>query len=143
MMVRYKNRAIMTYSLNAYLPWEGLNVVFNGSRGRLEMKLVEKSYVNGGGEQALEGALDECDIQVFPMFGEAYRVEVPPLAGGHGGGDQVMLNDLFGAPADDPLKRAAGFRDGALSIMTGIAANRSLRTEAPVDISTLAITLPE
>ncbi|MEN3258366.1 Gfo/Idh/MocA family oxidoreductase [Sodalis endosymbiont of Spalangia cameroni] len=142
-MVRYKNRAIMTYSLNAYLPWEGLNVVFNGSQGRLEMKLVEKSYVNGGGEQAQEGALDECDIRVFPMFGDAYRVDVPPQAGGHGGGDRVMLNDLFGAPVDDPLRRAAGFRDGALSIMTGIAANRSLRTEAPVKISALAISLPD
>lgn len=34
------------------------------------MKLVEKSYVNGGGEQAQEGALDECDIRMFPMFGD-------------------------------------------------------------------------
>lgn len=35
-MMRYKNRAIMTYSLNAYLPWEGLNVVFNGSQEDLK-----------------------------------------------------------------------------------------------------------
>lgn len=142
-MVRYKNRTIMTYSLNAYQPWEGLNVVFNGSRGRLEMKLIEKSYVNGGGEKALEGALDECDIQVFPMFGAPYRVDVAYQEGGHGGGDQVMLNDLFGKPQADPLQRAAGFRDGALSILTGIAANRSIRTEAPVRIKDLAIRLPE
>ena len=34
-MVRYANKAIMTYSLNAYLPWEGYRVAFNGSKGRI------------------------------------------------------------------------------------------------------------
>lgn len=142
-MVRYKNKAILTYSLNAYLPWEGLNVVFNGSRGRLEMKLVETSYVNSGAEKEREGAIESCAIRVFPLFAAPYDVAVDFLAGGHGGGDRVMLADLFGAPAPDPLKRAAGVRDGAMSILTGIAANRSLRTEQPVHIRTLAIALPE
>ncbi|PWC12526.1 Gfo/Idh/MocA family protein [Brenneria corticis] len=142
-MVRYKNKAIMTYSLNAYLPWEGLNVVFNGSKGRLEMKLVEKSYVNGGGRKEDEGALNECEIKVYPMFETPYRVAVEYQAGGHGGGDQVMLNDLFGTPQPDPLNRAAGYRDGAMSILTGIAANRSLRLELPVKIAQLAVNLPE
>ncbi|MCL6339466.1 Gfo/Idh/MocA family oxidoreductase [Pectobacterium carotovorum subsp. carotovorum] len=140
-MVRYKSKAIMTYSLNAYLPWEGLNVVFNGSKGRLEMKLVEKSYVNGGGQKEDEGALNECEIKIYPMFDDPYVVPVEFKAGGHGGGDQVMLNDLFGTPGPDPLHRAADYRDGAMSILTGIAANRSLRTELPVKISELAVNL--
>ncbi|WP_413721284.1 Gfo/Idh/MocA family protein [Sodalis sp. RH24] len=140
-MVRYKNKAIMTYSLNAYLPWEGLNVVFNGSRGRLEMKLVETSYVNSGGEKELEGAIESCSIRVFPLFAAPYDVPVDFLAGGHGGGDKVMLADVFGAPAPDPLKRAASYRDGAMSILTGIAANRSLRTELPIHIRDLAVKL--
>ncbi|WP_410013815.1 Gfo/Idh/MocA family protein [Sodalis sp. C49] len=140
-MVRYKNKAIMTYSMNAYLPWEGLNVVFNGSRGRLEMKLVETSYVNSGGEKELEGAIESCSIRVFPLFAAPYDVPVDFLAGGHGGGDKVMLADVFGAPAPDPLKRAASYRDGAMSILTGIAANRSLRTELPVHIRDLAVKL--
>lgn len=141
-MVRYKNKAIMTYSLNAYLPWEGLNVVFNGSKGRIEMKLVEKSYVNGGGKKSEEGALRGCEIKVFPMFAEPYVVPVVQGVGGHGGGDEVMLQDLFGTPTQDPLKRAADYQDGALSILTGIAANRSLRTELPVRIDALAVKLP-
>lgn len=140
-MVRYKNKAIMTYSLNAYLPWEGLNVVFNGSRGRLEMKLVETSYVNSGGKKELEGAIERCAIRVFPLFDAPYDVPVDLLAGGHGGGDKVMLADVFGAPAPDPLKRAASYRDGAMSILTGIAANRSLRTDLPVRIRDLAVQL--
>lgn len=141
-IVRYKNKAIMTYSLNAYQPWEGLNVVFNGSKGRLEMKLIERSYVNGGGRKDDEGALRFCEIKVFPMFGESYEVPVVQGVGGHGGGDEVMLNDLFGTPQPDPLSRAADYQDGALSILTGIAANRSLRTELPVKIKDLAVKLP-
>ena len=50
-LVKYQNQVQLTYSLNAYLPWEGLNVVFNGTEGRLEMKIVEKSYVNAGGKR--------------------------------------------------------------------------------------------
>lgn len=131
-LVKYRNRAQLTYSLNAYLPWEGLNVVFNGSKGRLEMKVVEHSYVNGGGLREGEGALDECQITVWPMFGEAWQAEFTAGAGGHGGGDQAMLEDLFGSPPIDPLQRAADHRAGTLSILTGIAGNLSMQRNAPV-----------
>ncbi|GIQ64232.1 dehydrogenase [Paenibacillus cisolokensis] len=135
--VRYRNKAILTYSLNAYMPWEGFNVAFNGSKGRIEMKVVEQSYVNGGGDKALEGAVVGEHILVFPMFGEPYRVEIERKQGGHGGGDPILLNDLFGVPEDDPLRRAATHRDGAMSILTGIAANHSIRTGQPVKVDSL------
>jgi predicted dehydrogenase len=135
--VRYKNKAIMTYSLNAYLPWEGFSVVFNGSKGRIETKVVEQSYVNAGGKKEDEGALKEKYIRVFPMFGKPYDVEVIEGKGGHGGGDPVLLNDLFGTPIPDRFNRAASHVDGAMSILTGIAGNISLRTGQPVNIDSL------
>ncbi|WP_127534606.1 Gfo/Idh/MocA family oxidoreductase [Paenibacillus kobensis] len=135
--VRYENKAILTYSLNAYMPWEGFNVAFNGSRGRIELKVVEQSYVNGGGDKALEGAAEGASILVFPMFGTPYAADIELAEGGHGGGDPVMLNDLFGDPEPDPLKRVASHRDGAMSIMTGIAANQSIRTGLPVRVRDL------
>lgn len=131
-LVKYQNQVQMTYSLNAYLPWEGLNVVFNGSRGRLEMKLVEMSYVNAGGERENEGSLESCDITVFPMFAAPYKADFSIGAGGHGGGDNAMLADLFGEPGNDPLKRAADHRAGAMSILTGIAGNISMQQQRPV-----------
>ena len=131
-LVKYQNQVQMTYSLNAYLPWEGLNVVFNGSRGRLEMKLVEMSYVNAGGERENEGSLERCDITVFPMFAAPYKADFNIGAGGHGGGDNAMLADLFGEPNKDPLKRAADHRAGAMSILTGIAGNISMQQQRPV-----------
>ena len=136
-MVRYKNKAILTYSLNAYLPWEGYRIAFNGTKGRIEMNIVEQSYVNSGGDKALEGALKNKSIRVFPMFDAPYEVEVEEKAGGHGGGDPVLLNDIFGTPTEDEFNRAADHVDGARSILTGIAANRSIRTGQSVSIDEL------
>ncbi|MEX5384080.1 Gfo/Idh/MocA family oxidoreductase [Cronobacter muytjensii] len=132
-LVKYQNQTQMTYSLNAYLPQEGLNVVFNGSRGRLEMKLVENSYVNGGGLREVEGSLDRCDITVYPMFAAPWKADFTLGEGGHGGGDNAMLADLFGEPGDDPLQRAADHRAGAMSILTGIAGNLSMQQQRPVN----------
>lgn len=136
-LVRYKNKAIMTYSLNCYMPWEGYNVSLNGSKGRIEMKVMEKSYVNSGGKKEEEGALRMKSIKVIPMFGEAYDVPIVEGKGGHGGGDPLLLNDLFGEPTEDPFQRAASHIDGAMSILTGIAGNISMRTGMPVDVDQL------
>jgi len=135
--VRYKNKAILTYSLNAYMPWEGFNVNINGSKGRIEMRVVEKSYVNSGGKKEDEGALQEKTIKVFPMFDAPYQVQIEEGVGGHGGGDPILLKDIFDKPADDRFQRAASHVDGAMSILTGIAGNISLRTGLPVQVDKL------
>ncbi|PBP16081.1 putative oxidoreductase yteT [Diplocarpon rosae] len=132
-LVRYASGAILTYSLTAYAPWEGFRVVFNGTGGRLELDVVEQSYVNSGGEQGAEGALEKCTLTLRPLFEKPREVEMESGLGGHGGGDPVLLNDLFGEKVDeDRFGRAADHLDGARSILTGIAANRSLRTERVV-----------
>ena len=76
-------------------------------------------------------------ITVYPMFGEPYEVEIEEGKGAHGGGDSVLLNDLFGTPVEDPFKRAASHVDGAMSILTGISANKSIATGMPVDVMSL------
>lgn len=136
-IVKYDNGAILTYSLHAYAPYEGFRVVFNGTKGRLEVDILEKSYVNSGSDQKLEGALEKISIRVNPMFDEPYEVKVETSEGGHGGGDPVLLNDLFGVPAPDPFNRAASHVDGAMSILTGIACNHSIRTGLPVEVQRL------
>jgi predicted dehydrogenase len=136
-MVRFKNNAIMTYSLNAYLPWEGFRVSLNGDKGRIQVLVAENSYINAGGEAAAEGATKTKRITVFPMWGEPYDVDIPEGIGGHGGGDSVMLEDIFGAPREDRFQRAASHIDGATSILTGIAANISMRSGLPVQVDDL------
>lgn len=136
-LVGYQSGAILTYSLVAYCPWEGFRVCFNGTRGRLEMDILEQSYVNSGGEQGQEGAVTHKKITVHPMFAPPYEVPVVEGEGGHGGGDPVLLNDLFGTPVPDKLHRAASHVDGAMSILTGIAANKAIRTGQVVQVKDL------
>jgi hypothetical protein len=57
--------------------------------------------------------------------------------GGHGGGDNVMLTELFGTAAEDRYKRAADERGGLYSILIGAAANRCFETGNSVKIADL------
>lgn len=133
-MVRYENSAVLTYSLTAYAPWEGFRVSFNGTGGRLEMEVVENSYVNSGGDQSLEGSLERRSITLRKLFEKPVEVEIPTSVGAHGGGDEVLLADLFGEQGAEINHdmRAATHVDGALSILTGICANKSIASKQVV-----------
>jgi predicted dehydrogenase len=146
---RYRNGVILSYSLLAYSPWEGLYVAITGTKGRVELKVVENvNLVSGQGEshslQASTGPFKRAAIRVFPMFGEGYDVEIPPgEEGDHGGADPIMLEQLFSLnPPPDPFNRAASHIDGAASIMLGIAANRAMEMNQPVRIGDL-FSLPQ
>ncbi|KAJ8115326.1 hypothetical protein OPT61_g2998 [Boeremia exigua] len=119
-MVRYRNSAVLTYSLTAYAPWEGFRVSFNGTGGRLEMEVIENSYVNSGGDQSLEGSLESRSITLRKLFEKPIDVEIPTSVGAHGGGDEVLLADLFGDKGAEINQdmRAATHVDGAVSILT-------------------------
>jgi hypothetical protein len=82
------------------------------------------------------------DIIVQQLWGKAVAVSYEEGHGGHGGGDTLMLRDVFVGVKDDPLGRAAGYIDGAKSILTGIAANESIRTGMPIKVKDL-VKLPE
>lgn len=137
LIAKFKNKAILTYSLHAYAPWEGFNVAFNGTKGRIEVKVVEKSYVNSGGTKEEEGALSSMSLTVHPIVGKPYEVDIEEGEGGHGGGDPVLLRDIFGEPIEDRFNRAATQIDGVKSILTGIAGNISIKTGRPVKLDSL------
>lgn len=133
---RYANGLLLSYSLIAYAPWEGLRVALTGSKGRIEMDVVE----NAAHLQAAtsKGAFKQTVIRVFPMFGEPYEVDVPRADGGHGGADPIMLEQLFAAnPPADPYRRAASHIDGAASILLGMAANLSMASGKQIDVDDL------
>ena len=71
---------------------------FNGTGGRLEVEVVENSYVNSGGDQAAEGSLESRTILLRPLLEKPREIEIGESKGAHGGGDSVLLNDLFGEP---------------------------------------------
>ena len=137
-LVKYANGAQMSYSLNAFSPYEGFRVCFTGTKGRIEIEVVEAVYVNGKDASSKEGTVKGKKITVFPMWQPPYNVPIEEGVGGHGGGDIVMLNEIFGEVVkDDPFKRAAGYVDGCMSILTGISANKSMASGMPVDVMQL------
>jgi len=136
--VKYDTGATMSYSLNAYMPMEGYTIAFNGSRGRLEHRACESTYVSGDGSVPGELQSGKVSITLAPAFQAPRELEVRTTAGGHGGGDALLLDDVFGADrGEDPLGRKAGHLDGAYSILTGIAAYHSIDTGKPVKITDL------
>lgn len=154
LVVDYRSGALLTYSLNAHGPWEGYRVTVNGTEGRAELEVVERGAVIAGedGKVTLdpsatpEGvAADEVRPQgerlVVQRHWEApVEVAIPEGIGGHGGGDAILLMEVFRSDlqvGEDPLKRAAGYRDGLRAVAVGISANQSLATGAPVDVASL------
>jgi len=135
-IVRYDTGATLSYSVNAFNSWEGYQIAFNGTQGRLEHSIVEQIYVSGTGGVQGGIAAGGVTTRVIPIRGSARIVEPWTGEGGHGGGDKVMLDDIFlPSPPADKYLRASDERGGACSILTGAAANACFRTGRPVDVA--------
>ncbi|MCT9819794.1 Gfo/Idh/MocA family oxidoreductase [Microbacterium sp. W1N] len=154
LVVDYASGATLSYSLNAHAPWEGYRVAVNGTLGRAELEVVERGAVlddeglhpvldpsatDAGGTASLRPQGERLLVQRH--WEEAAVVPIVNAAGGHGGGDALLLADVFVGPGDDPLARPADWRDGVQSIAVGIAGNRSLATGLPVEVADLGVPL--
>ncbi|KAI6816222.1 hypothetical protein KC332_g9586 [Hortaea werneckii] len=147
MIIKYKNRTVMTYNTYAYAPWEGYRCVFNGSKGRIEINVVESGYnplgepinkeTNGTDGDYIQGGVENTKIVVYPMFDKPYVVDVVKGEGTHGGGDVVMLRDLLLGDQEDKFKRAAGIRDGGNAVLVGVGANKSMESGMPIKVQDL------
>lgn len=145
-LVDYRSGAKLSYSLHAFMPWEGYTVAFNGTRGRLEHTCQETVYMSGDGSVPGRMVPEGTSIRIYPQFQEGYSVPIWPSEGGHGGGDPVLLRDVFSTERQpDPYLRAADERAGAWSILTGISANRSMEWGRPVRVDELVpdLALPD
>ncbi len=150
----YANGVTANYSLTTYSPYEGWHIAFNGMKGRVEswedIPYLEKAATDQEGRHATEmsndnkaKANDFRQIMVMDNFSKDYEmINVPKVAGGHGGGDQEMQRRIFRDKQDNPYNILAGTRDGAMSILIGIAARKSIQLKRPVKISELTDLVP-
>ena len=101
----------MAYSLNAFNSlWEGYTIIFNGTKGRLEHTIVEQSIFAFGERQRRPGAregLRRLAARAIRCAGPPTTVEPRTGKGSHGGGDVVMLADLFAPSARPPIRCCA------------------------------------
>lgn len=136
LLTRFDNGVILTYSLNAFAPYEGFRYCFNGDKGRLEFEQLGTPRKSDGTKVGAEGLPLGKSIRVYPHFEDAYSIPVETAEGSHGGGDTRLMSDLFGDTAkDDPFVRAADYSSGAMSLLIGAAANKSIKTGEPVKIN--------
>jgi predicted dehydrogenase len=94
-LVTYDNDVTLAYSLNAFNAWEGYTVIFNGTLGRIEHTIVESTYVSG--TDTVQGGIADNGVttRVIPLRGAPRTIEPWTGTGGHGGGDKVMLDEIF------------------------------------------------
>ena len=128
--VQYSGGAVMSYSLTAHSPYEGVNLVLNGTEGRMEIKTKSAqalTYEEKGTQS----------VVIYNRKGEIINVNIPPKSmAGHGGADSELRDRLFRNPdAPDPLGQMADTRAGMMSIGIGMAANLSMKENRRVNLS--------
>lgn len=131
--IKYANGVQVSYSLTTYSPYEGYRIAFNGTKGRIDAWIEESNPVQ---------KKDYDEIVVAKNFGEREFIKIPHSESGHGGGDKLLKDKIFAGVTDDPLHQSAGVRDGALSILVGIAARNSCESGKPVKIGDLTSIRP-
>jgi predicted dehydrogenase len=129
-VVKYSNGVMMSYSLNAAMPFEGYRVAFNGELGRLEVRDYERQPW-----QVPE--TDSTEIYLTKSFGQRRRMSVEQGEGEHGGGDNRLRDLIFRKISVPDHMKLPDSRAGAMSCLTGIAARKSIEEKRPVKIADL------
>lgn len=150
--IKYANEAVVNYSLTTYSPYEGYRVAFNGTKGRIEAWLdipyLKDEAMDQEALHNLEMSQDENElvhepIIVHKLWNEYEKVIVTSEKAGHGGGDKRLHEKVFKTSGvKDPYDRAAGVRDGAMSILVGIAARKSIESGRPIKVEELTDLVP-
>ena len=125
--VKFHNDVLLNYSLNSCMPYEGFLAGFNGTKGRLDVREYHSQ------PWKTEGL---ADFRITKNFSSTRTFTIPHGGSGHWGGDAKMQDMIFrGAP--DELGQTAGSRAGAMSILIGITARRSIEQERPIPVEEL------
>jgi predicted dehydrogenase len=126
--VKYSGGALLSYSVNFSLPYEGYRLAINGTKGRIETTEFHSAA-------RIPFPVPVQTIDYFPLFGSKETIHVVHREGGHGGGDPFLLEDLF--LGVDPARSYAilsGALDGAYAVAMGEAVWRSVEEHRPIRI---------
>lgn len=131
--IKYANKVQVSYSLTTYSPYEGYRIAFNGMEGRLETWVKERQPWR---------AEPYNEIRITKNFGQTELIQIPHAIGGHAGGDTRLKDMIFRKNIEDTWRQSAGTRDGAMSILIGIAARKSIDSGQPIKIADLTDLVP-
>ncbi|MFC0473297.1 Gfo/Idh/MocA family protein [Halalkalibacter kiskunsagensis] len=129
--VRYDKGALLSYSINFSLPYEGYRLAINGTKGRIETQEFHEL-------SRIPFPVPEQTIDYYPLFGSKEIIHVIQNEGGHGGGDPIIQEDLFlGVDPHRPYEILAGAEAGAYSIAVGEGVWKSSLENKPMRIDDL------
>lgn len=121
--VKYDSGAALSYSLVAYSPYEGWDLVITGTKGRLEAKTPSADS-------------DPFEhMKFYDANGDIHEYHVKKLSGDHGGSDKLMRRMLVKGDVEDTMGRLATSIDGAESLLIGACANESIKTGKIVNLA--------
>jgi len=123
LMIKYKGGTVVNYQETAYAPIAGYKIVFNGTKGRVEVGTCNRgARPDNMGEEDYIRIFHGTNRKNITMEELSFVEEASP----HGGGDVRLYELLLGAGGEDPLGQQAGSRAGALSALIGITGNESI-----------------
>ncbi|MBU9711622.1 Gfo/Idh/MocA family oxidoreductase [Bacillus tamaricis] len=126
--IKYDKGALLSYSVNFSLPYEGYRLAINGTKGRIEST---EYHI----KERVPFPTEVQTIDFFPLFGSKETIHVVHKEGGHGGADPIMLEDLFlGVDPRRTYTIQSGAVDGAYAVATGEAVWRSVQEKKPICI---------
>ncbi len=129
--IQYANKVQVTYTLNATVPYEGQLIVFNGSKGRIELRNFNKQPwdVKEGSELRL--TRNSGQTMLIPIARQ--KVDVFE----HGGADYRIKAMLFQPGFKDELGQHADLRAGIMSSLIGIAGYTSIERRERIRVQDL------
>ncbi len=130
--VKYNNGVLLNYSANFSTPYEGYRLAINGTHGR-----IEAEEWGGAGSTAFPcPRKDDQYVDYYPIFGSRERLQVKPGIGGHGGGDPLIIEDVFlGVDEMRSYDILADSKDGLRSIAIGDAVYKSIVQNSVIDLT--------
>ena len=128
--VMYSGGAIMSYTLTAHSPYEGVRLVLNGTKGRIEMSTKDLSQMG-------YDIQSERSLKIFNYKGEEITMNVPlTTSSDHGGADIELRDRMFrNKNLPDPLNQMADMWAGLMATGIGMAANVSMKEGRQVSLS--------
>lgn len=130
--VKYDNGVLLNYSANFSTPYEGYRLAINGTHGRIEAEEWHGPCVDSfSTPRKIEKYVD-----LYPIFGTRERISVMHSEGSHGGGDPLIIEDVFlGVEEDRPYDILADSKDGLRSIAIGDAVYKSIVQDSIIDLT--------
>jgi predicted dehydrogenase len=126
--VNYDNGTQLTYTMHAFLPYEGQRISFSCEFGRLDVNINYSQPWNVEGTYEFRLTRDRETTKNWIL---------KPGEGSHGGADPHLRELMFKPGTKDEFNSRADSRAGIMSSLIGIAARQSIETGQKVKIADL------